>query len=83
MVLDFLGSHQEDFELEYQANFTDNFKRQTKNIAKAKLRAKGTESFDETILEVRIEAGTIPQEEIEHALATGKNHLRDGKKYIC
>lgn len=80
MVLDFLGSHQEDFELEYHANFTDNFKRQTKNITKAKLRVKGTESFDETILEVRIEAGTIPQEEIEHALATGKNNLRDGKK---
>ena len=79
-VLEFLASHQEDLELDFDAEFTDNFRKHTKDITKARLNAKAIESSEETTLKVEFKAGTIPQEEIEHALATGKNHVRDGNK---
>lgn len=79
-VLDFLASHQEDFELDYDAEFTENFRKQTKVIGKTCLRAKAVESVEGTELEVRFEAGDTPQDEIEHALSTGQNHVRHGKK---
>lgn len=79
-VLDFLATHQEDFELDYDAEFTENFKKLTKVIGKANLLAKAEESKDGTELIVRFEAGETPQEEIEHALSTGQNHVRNGKK---
>ena len=82
-VLDFLASHQEDLELDFDAQFTDNFRKHTKEITKARLSVKASESTDGTTLKVEFKAGTIPQEEIEHALATGKNHVRKLIKFIC
>ena len=79
-VLDFLASHQEDLELDFDAQFTDNFRKHTNEISNARLSVKASESTDGTTLKVEFKAGTIPQEEIEHALATGKNHVRDGNK---
>ena len=79
-VLDFLASHQEDLELDYDAQFTENFKKLTKVITRASLRAKATESESGTTLEVTIEAGDTPIDEIEHALSTGQNHIRHGTK---
>ena len=79
-VLDFLASHQEDLELDYDAQFTENFKKLTKVISRASLRAKATESESGTTLEVTIEAGDTPIDEIEHALSTGQNHIRHGTK---
>jgi SNF2 family DNA or RNA helicase len=79
-VLDFLASHQETLELDFEAEFTENFQKLTRVIGKANLLANAKESAEGTILEVKFEAGDTPQEEIEHALATGKNHIRHGKK---
>ena len=79
-VLDFLATHQEDFELDYEATFTENFRKQTSMIKKAELRTFASESEHSTEVEIRIEAGDVPADELEHALATGKNHLRHGKK---
>ena len=79
-VLDFLASHQEDLELDFDAEFTDNFRKHTQKITKARLNTKATESSEGTTLKVEFKAGKTPQEEIEHALATGKNHVREGNK---
>ena len=78
-VLDFLASHQEDLELDYDAKFTDNFRKLTSTIKKAELRTSATESSDVSEVEISIHAGNIPADELEHALATGKNHVRHGK----
>ena len=78
-VLDFLASHQEDFELDYDAKFTENFRKLTSSIKKAELRTSATESSDISEVEISIHAGNIPSDELEHALATGKNHVRHGK----
>ena len=43
-VLDFLASHQEDLELDFDAQFTDNFRKHTKEITKARLSVKASES---------------------------------------
>jgi SNF2 family DNA or RNA helicase len=82
-VLDFLASHQEDLELDYDAEFTDNFRKHTSSIKRAELRTSATESEDGTEVEVRIEAGDVPTDELEHVIATGQNHDRhDGKVYF-
>ena len=41
---------------------------------------KPSESTDGTTLKVEFKAGKIPQEEIEHALANEKNHVRKANK---
>ena len=79
-VLDFLASHQEDLQHGYDAQFTENFQRLTKVITRASLRIKASESESSTNLEVVIEAGETPIDEIEHALSTGRNHVRQGNK---
>jgi len=79
-VLDFLASHQEDLELDFDAEFTDNFRKLTSVIKKAELRTSASESSELTEVEVCIHAGEVPMDELEHALATGKNHIRHGKK---
>ena len=79
-VLDFLASHQEDLELDYEAEFTENFRKLTSSIKKAELRTHATESSELTEVEISIHAGEVPADELEHALATGKNHVRHGKK---
>ena len=79
-VLDFLASHQEDLELDFDAEFTDNFRKLTSVIKKAELRTSASESSELTEIEVCIHAGEVPMDELEHALATGKNHIRHGKK---
>ena len=79
-VLDFLASHQEDLELDFGAEFTENFRKQTSVIQKAELRTSASETGDSTEVEVRIQAGEVPGDELEHALATGKNHVRHGPK---
>ena len=79
-VLDFLASHQEDLELDFDAEFTDNFRKLTSVIKKAELRTSASESSELTEVEVCIHAGEVPMDELEHALATGKNHIRQGKK---
>ena len=48
-------------------------------IKKAELRTFASESEHSTEVEIRIE-GSYSADELEHALATGKNHLRHGKK---
>ena len=45
-----------------------------------RLNTKATESSEGTTLKVEFKAGKTLQEEIEHALATGKNHVREGNK---
>ncbi|MDC3335061.1 DEAD/DEAH box helicase [Opitutales bacterium] len=79
-VLDFLASHQEDLELDFDAEFTDNFRKLTSVIKKAELRTSASESSELAEVEVSIIAGDVPEDELEHALATGKNHIRHGKK---
>ena len=79
-VLDFLASHQEDLELDFDAEFTDNFRKLTSVIKKAELRTSASESSELAEVEVSIHAGEVPMDELEHALATGKNHIRHGKK---
>ena len=79
-VLDFLASHQEEFELDFDAEFTENFQKLTAGIQKAEIRTLAKETSGISEVEVRINAGMIPEEDIENALATGKNHIRDGKK---
>ena len=79
-VLDFLASHQEDLELDFDAEFTNNFRKLTSVIKKAELRTSASESSELTEVEVCIHAGEVPMDELEHALATGKNHIRHGKK---
>ena len=79
-VLDFLAAHQGDFEIDYEASFTENFREQTSIINKAELRTSASETEYSTEVEIRIEAGDLPADELEHALATGKNHLRYGNK---
>ena len=58
-VLDFLATHQEDFELDYEATFTENFRKQTSMIKKAELRTL-PESEHSTEVEIRIEAVILP-----------------------
>ena len=79
-VLDFLAQHQEDLKLDHQAVFTDNFKKHTASIRKAAVRTFASESDDKTEIQIRIEAGEVSQDDLEHALSTGKNHIRHGKK---
>jgi SNF2 family DNA or RNA helicase len=79
-VLDFLATHQEDLELDFDAEFTDNFRKLTSVIKKAELRTSASESSELAEVEVSIHAGEVPMDELEHALATGKNHIRHGKK---
>ena len=79
-VLDFLASHQEDLELDFDAEFTENFRKQTSVIQKAELLTSASENGDSTEVEIRIQAGEVPGDKLEHALATGKNHVRHGKK---
>ena len=79
-VLDFLASHQEDLELDFDAEFTENFRKLTSVIKKAELRTSASESSEMAEVEVSILAGDVPMDELEHALATGKNHIRHGKK---
>ncbi|MFL2929258.1 MAG: SNF2-related protein [Opitutales bacterium] len=82
-VLDFLASHQEDLELDFDAEFTDNFRKLTSVIKKAELRTSASESSELAEVEVSILAGDVPEDELEHALATGKNHIRhEGKVYL-
>ena len=59
-VLDFLANHQDDFEQDFEAEFTENFRNQTDDIEKAELRTEASESGDFTEVEVRIEAGAVP-----------------------
>ena len=79
-VLDFLASHQEDLELDFDAEFTENFRELTSVIDKAELCVSATESAKQAEVEINIKAGDVPDDELEHALATGKNHIRFGKK---
>jgi SNF2 family DNA or RNA helicase len=79
-VLEFLASHQEDLELDYDAEFTDNFRNLTSAIQKAELRTSASESNELAEVEVSIHAGDVPTDELEHALATGKNHVRHEQK---
>ena len=79
-VLDFLATHQEDLKLDHQAVFTDNFKKHFSSIRKAVVRTFASESDDKTEVQIRIEAGEVSQDDLEHALSTGKNHIRHGKK---
>ena len=79
-VLDFLATHQEDLEIDFEAEFTDNFRKLTQVIGKAILRAKATESEESTELEISFEAGDTPRDQIENALATGRNHVRHNEK---
>ena len=77
-VLDFLASHQEELHLDYDAVFTENFRELTSSIKHAVLRINAKESGELIEVESRIEAGDAPIEEIEHALATGRNHFKHG-----
>ena len=79
-VLDFLATHQKELELDHEAEFTDNFRNLTSGIKRAELRASATETGDGAEVEVRIVAGDVPPDELEHALATGQNHVRHGQK---
>ncbi len=79
-VLDFLATHQKELELNHEAEFTDNFRKLTSGIKRAELRTSATESEDGAEVEVRIEAGDVPPDELDHALATGQNHVRHGQK---
>ncbi|MBN37454.1 MAG: serine/threonine protein kinase [Opitutae bacterium] len=80
-VLDFLATHQEELELDYEAEFTDNFRQLTSGIQRAELSTSASESDEDGAeVEVRIEAGDVPPDELEHALATGQNHVRHGNK---
>ena len=75
-----LANHKEDFEKRYEAEFTENFKKHTSSIQKAEIRTFAAENKDNLDVEVRLEAGKASQDEIEHALATGKNHVRHGNQ---
>jgi SNF2 family DNA or RNA helicase len=80
-VLDFLATHQKELELDHEAEFTDNFRQLTSGIKQAELRTSASESDEDGAdVEVRIEAGDVPPDELEHALATGQNHVRHGNK---
>jgi SNF2 family DNA or RNA helicase len=79
-VLDFLATHQKELELDHEAEFTDNFRKLTSGIKRAELRTSATESENGAEVEVRIEAGDVPPDELDHALATGQNHVRHGSK---
>ena len=78
-VLDFLAYHQEDLEMEYQAEFTENFRQHTSSIKNAVLSLNARETGDMIEIEASIQAGDAPMELIEHALATGRNHFKHGK----
>ena len=79
-VLDFLASHQDDFEQDYDAKFTENFRSHTANIKHATLSINAKENEGNIEVQAKIEAGNAPPEIIEHALSTGKNHLKQGKQ---
>jgi len=79
-VLDFLASHQDEFEHDHDANFTENFRSHTANIQHATLSIHAKEIEDRIEVQATIEAGDAPLEIIEHAVSTGKNHLRQGKQ---
>ena len=79
-VVAFSASPLDDFELDFGAEFTENFRKQTSVIQRAELHTSASETADSTEVEVRIQAGEVPGDELEHALATGKNHVRHGPK---
>ena len=79
-VLDFLASHQVEFEEDFGAQFTENFRKHTSHIEHATLAVSASESGDEIKIQSRILAGDTPLQIIEHALATGKNHIKNGQK---
>ena len=77
-VLDFLALYQEEFEIDHEAKFTENFRRHTSNIKAATLRIEAKESEDSIEVHASIEAGDTPIDAIEHALSTGRNHIKHG-----
>ena len=77
-VLDFLALHQEDFESDHEAKFTENFRKHTSKIKSATLCVQAKENGDLIEIHANIKAGDAPFDVIEHALATGRNHLRHG-----
>lgn len=78
-VLDFLASHQQELELDHQAEFTNNFRNHISKIRPAVLSLKAIENEESIEVHAKIEAGDAPIELIEHALATGRNHFKHGK----
>ncbi len=78
-VLDFLATHQEELKLDYEAVFTENFRKHTAFIKPALLHISAKENLEDDQINVRIEAGDTPIELIEQALATGRNHFKHGK----
>ena len=58
-VLDFLAAHQEELELDHEAEFTENFRRLTSGIMRAELRTSATEDDEGAEVEVCIEAGEV------------------------
>jgi SNF2 family DNA or RNA helicase len=79
-VLDFLASHQVEFEEDFGAQFTENFRKHTSRIEHATLSVSASESEGEIKIQSCILAGDTPLEIIENALATGKNHIKNGQK---
>ena len=60
----------------------ENFRKQTDGIEKAELRTEASESGDFTEVEVRIEAGAIPADELEHATRHRQESRKAGEKDI-
>ncbi|MFP6900262.1 MAG: hypothetical protein VCA36_04930, partial [Opitutales bacterium] len=79
-TLDFIALHRTELEDYYQAEFTENFLQRSQGIKEAKLKTSVSEDGESSEVTVRIEAGNLPQSEIEHALAIGQNYLESGNK---
>ena len=77
-VLDFLATHQKELELDHEAEFTDNFRRLT-SASRGPSSGLGNRIRGRSGSRGRIEPGRSP-DELDHALATGQNHVRHGQK---
>lgn len=82
-TLQFLARYWDIMEREWQARFTDNFRRNTAGIARAEVACSIHESGDTFEVQLGVRAGDAPAREINDALTTGRPFIEaDGRLYL-
>ena len=82
-VLNLLAIHGERLRENFDAEFTENFTERTAHLQDANIKAEITESGDEFVLNLDLEAGEAPEDAVRSALATGRNYIEhQGRVYL-
>ncbi len=74
-VLNFLAEHWSDLENKFQANFTENFKKNTERITDAKITCIAREEDGHFVVQTSLKAGKFKFREIQNNINSGKNYV--------